>query len=47
MLNPNLLTQDQAIEIKNAFLPILNREILPAEDEIRMSDREIFESIVL
>ncbi|WP_081852685.1 Eco57I restriction-modification methylase domain-containing protein [Exiguobacterium alkaliphilum] len=47
MLNPNLLSDFQKQEIKTAFEPILEREILTTFEEFENEDRINFEKIVL
>ncbi|WP_152553275.1 hypothetical protein [Lysinibacillus sp. BF-4] len=47
MLNPDLLSLEQKKKIKDAFSPLLQRDILPLEDEFRDEDRIHFEQTVL
>lgn len=47
MLNPNLLSDKQIREILSAFAPLLKRKILPVEQELQQSDRQLFDMTVL
>jgi hypothetical protein len=47
VLNPHVLSQDQITNIKNAFFNIASREILPISEELEMTDRIQFDSVVL
>ncbi len=47
MLNPALLTPAAEKAIIDAFVPLLNRSILPLEQELIQKDRQAFERVVL
>jgi len=47
MLNPELLSDADKLEIKEAFQPICERDILSAEEELQQADRILFEQTVL
>jgi len=47
ILNPDLLTNEQRAQIKEAFIPIKQREIKTIFKEVRMADRINFDRIVL
>lgn len=47
MLNPELLTEGDILEIKEAFQPLLERDILSTEEELAQDDRIYFEQTVL
>lgn len=47
MLNPELLSETDKLEIKEAFQPIFERDILSAEEELQQADRIYFEQTVL
>ncbi|MCH5293847.1 MAG: N-6 DNA methylase [Treponema sp.] len=47
MLNPNLLSDRQRQDIIAAFEPLLNRNILPVEQELEQADRQAFDAAVL
>ncbi|MFZ5641683.1 MAG: N-6 DNA methylase [Bacillota bacterium] len=46
MLNPYLLTKNQATEIKEKFKPLLDRAVLPILDELEQDDRKEFDDAV-
>jgi type I restriction-modification system DNA methylase subunit/sulfur carrier protein ThiS len=47
MLNPELLTAEQVIEIKERFFVVRDRDILPIQDELIQEDRIRFDDAVL
>lgn len=47
MLNPGLLEHGQIAEIRDAFEPLLNRDILSVADELEQRDRQNFDETVL
>jgi len=47
VLNPSLLSSTQISQIKMAFEPIKNRNILPIIDELTQTDRANFDDIIL
>ena len=48
MLNPSLLDQHQAQQVKNAFLPLLNRDICSSiADELEQQDRQFFDDAII
>ena len=47
MLDPRLLEQGQIAEIRDAFKPLLNRNILSVADELEQRDRQHFDETVL
>lgn len=47
VLNPNLLDDAQIEEIKNAFQPLKERNILTIAEEIQRADRINFDRVVL
>lgn len=47
MLNPNYLTNEQAVAIAQAFQPIKNRQVFDTETELQQEDRINFDHVVL
>lgn len=47
LFNPKCLSEEQINNIKRRFLPILKRNILDYEDELKMGDREDFDRYIL
>lgn len=47
MLNPELLTEEQTLLIKEKFVLVRNREIRPIIEEFKKSDRIEFDAVVL
>lgn len=47
ILDPNALNRRSVREIKDAFLPLLSREILGVADELEQRDRQEFDDIVI
>ncbi len=47
MLNPDKLTKQQVLDIKNDFLPLKKRKIEPIRIELKKSDRITFDNTVL
>ena len=47
MLNPMLIDNNQSAQIKEKFLPLLNRPVLPIIEELEMKDRQEFDDTVL
>jgi len=47
VLNPDLLSDQQAEDIINAFDPLTNRSIDVIEDEVKREDRRNFDTVVL
>ena len=47
ILNPELLSEESILEIKRAFIPLLNRDILEIADELEQPDRQFFDETVI
>ena len=47
ILDPNALDRRSVREIKDAFLPLLGREILGVADELEQRDRQDFDDVVI
>jgi len=47
MLNPNILSNNQRIELKKRFIPLKERKIFPILQEINKKDRIYFDDFVL
>lgn len=47
MLDPGLLTAEQAARIKDAFVPMMQRDILDLADELEERDRQHFDQTVI
>jgi len=47
MLDPKLLTDEQANRIKAAFEPLLARDVLEIADELECTDRQFFDDVVI
>lgn len=47
ILNPSLISGDERAKISDSFQPLLKRTILPLPDELKASDRKIFDKQVL
>jgi hypothetical protein len=47
VLNPNILTNDQKLQIVELFRPLMQRNRLPLEQELESADRIIFENTLM
>ena len=47
MINPRVISDSDALEIVELFNKIKNRNVMDIEDELKDSDREIFDRKVL
>lgn len=46
-LDPTVLCDERSENIKNAFLPLLNRDVLGVADELEQEDRQHFDAVVI
>ncbi len=47
ILDPSSLSHRQSLEVKDAFNPLLNREVLIVDDELEQEDRQLFDDVVI
>jgi len=47
ILNPNILTNDQKLQIVELFRPLMQRNRLPIEQELESADRIVFENTLM
>lgn len=47
ILNPNILTNDQKLQIVELFRPLMQRNRLPLEQELESADRIVFENTLM
>lgn len=47
MLDPNELNEEQALKVKTAFTPLLNRDICQVADELMQEDRQALDATII